>query len=157
MRDNGACQKTFIFHRFSNFDQVGAAYAISPLAMTFLQRIHQVASQDGVEAVLALRLDNEDVYAGEEPYQALARQAAAIQKVAPDAMVRVNAGTHAIFSSGDGEVTVTLIFQKAHPVVKSVKRTMRQLIRKAQRERTRARRLHYRQPVQPTAAQAVGF
>ena len=124
--------------------------------MNFLQRINQVASQDGVEAVFAARHGAEPNYAGSDSFRALAEQAARIHAASPNEMIRINAGTHAIFVSGDDETTVTLIFKKAHPVVKSVKRTMRQLLRKSQRERTTARRVQFEATIQPTA-RAAGF
>ena len=80
-------------------------------AMNFLQRINQVASQDGVEAVFAFRSGNEPSFAGEDQYRELAEQAARVHASSPIPMIRINAGTHAIFVSGDGETTVTLIFK----------------------------------------------
>jgi hypothetical protein len=124
--------------------------------MNFLQRINQVASQDGVEAVFASRQGSEPNFAGGENFRSLAEQAARIHAASPTEMIRINAGTHAIFVSGDDETTVTLIFKKAHPVVKSVKRTMRQLLRKSQRERNMARRVQFEATIQPTA-RAAGF
>jgi len=124
--------------------------------MNFLQRINQVASQDGVEAVYAARVANEPAYSGEDRFRALAEQAARIHQASPTAMIRINAGTHAIFVSGDEDTTVTLVFKKAHPVVKSVKRTMRQLLRKSQRERSRARHVSFEPTLRPTA-HAAGF
>ena len=122
--------------------------------MNFHQRIHQVSAQDGVEAVLALRPDEGPLYVGEGLHRGLAESAARIQNAAPTTMIRVNAGTHAIFASAEDGTTVVLIFKKAHPVVKSVKRTMRQLLRKASRERARERRISLRPPLpsQPPAS-----
>ncbi len=124
--------------------------------MNFLQRINQVASQDGVEAVYAARQGIEPNYAGADTFQALAEQAARVHKASPSEMIRINAGTHAIFVSGDEDTTVTLVFKKAHPVVKSVKRTMRQLLRKSQRERNMARRVQFDNPM-AAPARAAGF
>lgn len=130
--------------------------ALPPLAMTFVQRIHQVAAQDGVEAVLALRNEQQTLFAGEDAQRALAESAAGIQRVSPVPMIRVNAGTHAVFACSEEGTTVVLVFKKAHPVVKSVKRTMRQLLRKAAREAARTRRIHFSASVQPPA-RAAGF
>src|SRR5690606_18592739 len=123
---------------------------MSGVAMNFHQRIHQVSAQDGVEAVFALRPEDGPVYVGEGLHRGLAESAARIQAAAPTAMVRVNAGSHAIFASAEDGTTVVLIFKKAHPVVKSVKRTMRQLLRKASRERARDRRVSAVRPPLPS-------
>lgn len=125
--------------------------------MNFLQRINQVASQDGVEAVFANRSGTEPAFAGDDLFRSLAEQAQRIHNASPNQMIRINAGTHAIFVSGDEETTVTLVFKKAHPVVKSVKRTMRQLLRKSQRERTRTRRVQFEATMAAPTAHAVGF
>jgi hypothetical protein len=126
-------------------------------AMNFLQRINQVASQDGVEAVYASRTGQEPAFSGEGNFRTLAEQAARVHAAAPNTMIRINAGTHAIFVSGDENTTVTLVFKKAHPVVKSVKRTMRQLLRKSQRERSRTRPVQFEQPALRPTAHAAGF
>ncbi len=125
--------------------------------MTFVQRIHQVASQEGVEAVLALRENYEPLFAGEEEQRELAECTARIQAASPVPMVRVNAGTHAVFGAVEDGTTLVLVFKKAHPVVKSVKRTMRQLMRKASREAARTRRVSFAANAPLDSYRAAGF
>jgi hypothetical protein len=108
---------------------------MTSVAMNLHQRIHQVASQDGILAVFAHRARGENTFVGDEAYRRLAEQAARAQSASPVPMIRVNAGSQAIFVSGDEDVAIAIVFAKAHPVVKSVKRTIHQLVRKDQRER----------------------
>ena len=128
--------------------------------MNLHQRIHQVAAQDGILAVLAVRSANgEQTFVGRSQFRRLAEQAAKAQQVSPVDTIRVNAGGHAIFVSGDADTSIAILFEKAHPVVKSVKRTIRQLLRKSQREAARRAptyvspaRLPSRPPSAPPAA-----
>ena len=106
--------------------------------MNFRQRIHNIASQDGIITVVAISKDSQPTWAGNDEYRELALAATRAQQVSPDPMIRVSAGRHAILASGDGDTVITVVFHKAHPVVKSVKRTIRQLLRRSQRERSRA-------------------
>jgi len=96
------------------------------------QRIERILRHDGIVAVAELRLNGDDTdvsWAGEERWRPLLVEAARLRKLSTEASVRVLVGEHALLVCGDDRQAIGVVFLKGHPVVKSVVRMIRQLLR----------------------------
>ena len=104
-----------------------------------LDRVH---AHDGVVAAFSIdaqqRASNDVSWSGDEQWKAVALEAARLRELADQEQVRVLAGDHALLLFGDKEDVVGIVFIKGHPVVKSVVRMVRQLLRHAQNGRSQA-------------------
>ncbi len=96
-------------------------------------RIERVLRHDGIVAVLdmtAEQAQNGDPgWVGEEKWQPIVHEAVKLRQIANEPAVRVLVGDHAVLVSGDEKHVVGVVFIKGHPVVKSVVRMVRQLLR----------------------------
>ena len=96
-------------------------------------RIERVLRHDGIVAVLdqtAEQAQAGDVaWVGEERWKPIVLEAVKLRQVAGEPAVRILVGEHAILVAGDEKHVVGVVFIKGHPVVKSVVRMVRQLMR----------------------------
>ena len=96
-------------------------------------RIERVLRHDGIVAVLdmtAEQAQNSDPgWVGDEKWQPIVLEAVKLRQIANESAVRVLVGDHAVLVSGDEKHVVGVVFIKGHPVVKSVVRMVRQLLR----------------------------
>ncbi|HWB82181.1 MAG TPA: hypothetical protein VG755_44765 [Nannocystaceae bacterium] len=96
-------------------------------------RIERVLRHDGIVAVLDMTAEqaqnNDPGWVGEERWQPIVLEAVKLRHIANEAAVRVLVGDHAVLVSGDEKHVVGVVFIKGHPVVKSVVRMVRQLLR----------------------------
>lgn len=96
-------------------------------------RIERVLRHDGIVAVLDWYTDQARVYephwAGDERWHPIVHEAVKLQQLSGEASVRVLVGSHAVLISGGAGHVVGVVFIKGHPVVKSVVRMVRQLLR----------------------------
>ncbi len=108
-----------------------------------LTRIERVLRHDGIVSVLDMTADqaqtNEPLWVGDDRWKPIVLEAVRLRQVANEPAVRVLVGEHAILIAGDEQHVVGVVFLKGHPVVKSVVRMVRQLMR----------------PTSPAAAAAV--
>ena len=99
-------------------------------------RIERVLRHDGILAVLDWYTDPAHVggqpqWAGDENWRNVVMEAVKLRGIADQPSVRVLIGDHAVLVSGDDKHVVGVVFIKGHPVVKSVVRMVRQLLRPA--------------------------
>ena len=93
-------------------------------------RIERVLRHDGIVAVLDQTGEQADLaWVGEERWKPIVLEAVKLRQVAGEAAVRILVGEHAILVAGDEKHVVGVVFIKGHPVVKSVVRMVRQLMR----------------------------
>jgi len=98
-------------------------------------RIERVLRHDGIVAVLdmtaeqAQNSDSMPAWVGEEKWKPIVMEAVKLRQIANEPSVRVLVGEHAVLVSGDERHVVGVVFIKGHPVVKSVVRMVRQLLR----------------------------
>ena len=96
-------------------------------------RIERGLRHDGLVAVLdqtAEQAPAGDVaWVGEERWKPIVLEAVKLRQVAGEPAVRILVGEHAILVAGDEKHVVGVVFIKGHPVVKSVVRMVRQLMR----------------------------
>lgn len=96
-------------------------------------RIERVLRHDGIVAVLDQTPDQSQAgdvaWVGEERWKPIVLEAVRLRQVANEPAVRILVGEHAILVAGDEKHVVGVVFIKGHPVVKSVVRMVRQLMR----------------------------
>lgn len=98
-------------------------------------RIERVLRHDGIVAVLDMTADqaqhNEPnpSWVGDDKWKPIVMEAVKLRQIANEPSVRVLVGEHAVLVSGDERHVVGVVFIKGHPVVKSVVRMVRQLLR----------------------------
>jgi hypothetical protein len=80
--------------------------------------------------------NTDPIWVGEERWKAIAREAVRLRDIAGEASVRVLVGEHACLVSGNDDLVVAVVFVKGHPIVKSVARMTRRLIKKPARKQT---------------------
>jgi pyruvate/2-oxoglutarate dehydrogenase complex dihydrolipoamide acyltransferase (E2) component len=101
--------------------------------MTTLSRIERVLRHDGIVAVLDLTAEQAQAgdcsWVGEDRWKPIVLEAVRLRQIAGEPSVRVLVGEHAVLVSGDDRHVVGVVFIKGHPVVKSVVRMVRQLLR----------------------------
>lgn len=99
-------------------------------------RIERVLRHDGIVAVLDWYTDpaqggGEPQWVGDDRWNPIVMEAVKLRQIANEPSVRVLVGDHAVLVSGDDKHVVGVVFIKGHPVVKSVVRMVRQLLRPA--------------------------
>lgn len=97
-------------------------------------RIERVLRHDGIVAVLDQTAEQQSAagdaaWVGEERWKPIVLEAVKLRQVAGEPAVRILVGEHAILVAGDDKHVVGVVFIKGHPVVKSVVRMVRQLMR----------------------------
>ena len=96
-------------------------------------KIERVLRHDGIVAVLDWFPDpaqgGEPEWVGDERWNPIVLEAVKLRQIAQESSVRVLVGDHAVLVSGDDKHVVGVVFIKGHPVVKSVVRMVRQLLR----------------------------
>ncbi len=96
-------------------------------------RIERVLRHDGIVAVLDISggdaQTGEISWVGDDNWRAIVMEAVTLRQIAKEPSVRVLVGDHAVLISGDEKKVVGVVFIKGHPVVKSVVRMVRQLLR----------------------------
>ena len=102
--------------------------------MATLSRIERVLRHDGIVAVLDLTAEQaqagqERSWVGDERWRPIVLESVRLRQIAGEPQVRVLVGEHAVLVSGDDRHVVGVVFIKGHPVVKSVVRMVRQLLR----------------------------
>lgn len=104
----------------------------SGLAMA-TNRIERVLRHDGIVAVLDQTAEQaqggEPSWVGDDKWKPIVMEAVKLRQIANEPSVRVLVGDHAVLVSGDEKHVVGVVFIKGHPVVKSVVRMVRQLLR----------------------------
>lgn len=68
-------------------------------------------------------------WVGDENWRAIVMEAVKLRQIANEPSVRVEVGDHKVMVSGDDKHVIGVVFIKGHPVVKSVVRMVRQLLR----------------------------
>ncbi|MBL9107067.1 MAG: hypothetical protein JNL82_39570 [Myxococcales bacterium] len=71
----------------------------------------------------------ESAWVGDEKWKPIVLEAVRLRQVANEPSVRILVGENAILIAGDEKHVVGVVFIKGHPVVKSVVRMVRQLMR----------------------------
>ena len=102
--------------------------------MATLSRIERVLRHDGIVAVLDLTAEQaqagqEPSWVGDDRWRPIVLESVRLRQIAGEPQVRVLVGEHAVLVSGDDRHVVGVVFIKGHPVVKSVVRMVRQLLR----------------------------
>ena len=96
-------------------------------------RIERVLRHDGIVAVLDMTAEQaqggEPSWVGDDRWKPIVMEAVRLRQIAGEPSVRVLVGDHAVLVSGDDKHVVGVVFIKGHPVVKSVVRMVRQLLR----------------------------
>ena len=97
-------------------------------------KIERVLRHDGIVAVLDWFTDpainnGEPEWVGDDRWNPIVMEAVKLRQIAQEPSVRVLVGDHAVLVSGDDKHVVGVVFIKGHPVVKSVVRMVRQLLR----------------------------
>jgi len=96
-------------------------------------RIERVLRHDGIVAVLDMTAEQaqggEPSWVGDDKWKPIVMEAVKLRQIANESSVRVLVGDHAVLVSGDDKHVVGVVFIKGHPVVKSVVRMVRQLLR----------------------------
>jgi len=95
-------------------------------------KIERVLRHDGIVAVLDWYTDSapqDAEWVGDERWNPIVMEAVKLRQIANEPSVRVLVGDHAVLVSGDEKHVVGVVFIKGHPVVKSVVRMVRQLLR----------------------------
>ncbi len=98
-----------------------------------VSKIERVLRHDGIVAVLDMSGDQlqtqQPSWVGDERWRPIVMEAVKLRQIAGEPSVRVLVGEHAVLVSGDERHVVGVVFIKGHPVVKSVVRMVRQLLR----------------------------
>ena len=99
-----------------------------------MSRIERVLRHDGIVAVLDMTAEQaqggaEPSWVGDDRWKPIVLEAVRLRQIANEPSVRVLVGDHAVLVSGDEKHVVGVVFIKGHPVVKSVVRMVRQLLR----------------------------
>src|SRR5688572_32794155 len=98
-----------------------------------MNRLERVLRHDGIVAVLDMTAEqaqaSDPSWVGEEKWKPVVLEAVKLRAIANEPSVRVLVGDHAVLVSGDEKHVVGVVFIKGHPVVKSVVRMVRQLLR----------------------------
>ena len=68
-------------------------------------------------------------WVGDDNWRAIVMEAVKLRQIANEPSVRVEVGDHKVMVSGDDKHVIGVVFIKGHPVVKSVVRMVRQLLR----------------------------
>lgn len=98
-------------------------------------RIERVLRHDGIVAVLDMTAEQAQggepnpSWVGDDKWKPIVMEAVKLRQIANEPSVRVLVGEHAVLVSGDERHVVGVVFIKGHPVVKSVVRMVRQLLR----------------------------
>ncbi|PRP96485.1 hypothetical protein [Enhygromyxa salina] len=96
-------------------------------------KIERVLRHDGIVAVLDWFTDpahsGDPEWVGDDRWNPIVMEAVKLRQIAQEPSVRVLVGDHAVLVSGDDKHVVGVVFIKGHPVVKSVVRMVRQLLR----------------------------
>lgn len=98
-------------------------------------RIERVLRHDGIVAVLDMTAEQAQAaeptpsWVGDDKWKPIVMEAVKLRQIANEPSVRVLVGEHAVLVSGDERHVVGVVFIKGHPVVKSVVRMVRQLLR----------------------------
>lgn len=99
-------------------------------------KIERVLRHDGIVAVLDWYTEpaqgGEPEWVGDDRWNPIVMEAVKLRQIANESSVRVLVGDHAVLVSGDEKHVVGVVFIKGHPVVKSVVRMVRQLLRPRQ-------------------------
>ena len=102
------------------------------VARSKLERVH---GHDGIVAVLGMDKAaierGEPSWVGEDRWREVAMAAVQLLRLSKQPQIRVLVGDYAVLVSGDEDDIVGVVFVKGHPVVKSVVRMLRQLLRHA--------------------------
>lgn len=103
-------------------------------------KIERVLRHDGIVAVLDWYPDSAQAeqpeWVGDERWNPIVIEAVKLRQIAGETSVRVLVGDHAVLVSGDEKHVVGVVFIKGHPVVKSVVRMVRQLLRPRQSQQS---------------------
>lgn len=98
-----------------------------------VNRIERVLRHDGIVAVLDMTAEQAQAgqasWVGDDRWRPIVMEAVKLRQIANEPSVRVLVGEHAVLVSGDDKHVVGVVFIKGHPVVKSVVRMVRQLLR----------------------------
>jgi len=68
-------------------------------------------------------------WVGDDNWRPIVMEAVKLRQIAGEPSVRVEVGDHKVMVSGDDKHVIGVVFIKGHPVVKSVVRMVRQLLR----------------------------
>lgn len=103
-----------------------------------LNRLERVQGHEGIVAAMAWTFEDrnsgrEPTWVGDRQWQTLATEAVRLREVAQAPVLRVIVGEHACLVSGDEEKIVAVVFLKGHPIVKSVARMTRRLLKRPRR------------------------
>lgn len=101
-------------------------------------RLERVVRHDGIVAAMGWTTDDrrqgaEPTWVGDERWKPLVKEAVRLREIANEPAVRVLVGDHACLLSGDDENVVAVVFVKGHPIVKSVARMTRRLLKRPAR------------------------
>lgn len=104
-------------------------------------RLERVVRHDGIVAAMGWTTDDrrqggEPIWVGDERWKPLVKEAVRLREIANEPAVRVLVGDHACLLSGDEDNVVAVVFVKGHPIVKSVARMTRRLLKKPARKST---------------------
>lgn len=99
-----------------------------------MNKIERVLRHDGIVAVLDQTAEQAQTgggpsWVGDDKWKPIVLEAVKLRQIANEPSVRVLVGDHAVLVSGDEKHVVGVVFIKGHPVVKSVVRMVRQLLR----------------------------
>lgn len=99
-----------------------------------ISKIERVLRHDGIVAVLdqtaeQIQAGSDPSWVGDDKWKPIVLEAVKLRQIANEPSVRVLVGDHAVLVSGDDKHVVGVVFIKGHPVVKSVVRMVRQLLR----------------------------
>ncbi len=72
-------------------------------------------------------------WVGEESWRKLVQEATVLRELSGQGQIRLQVGDHAVLMAAEGDEVIALVFVKGHPVVKSVVRMVRQLLRHARK------------------------
>lgn len=96
-------------------------------------RIERVLRHDGIVAVMDMTAEQaqsgDPSWVGDDTWKPRVMKVAELRQIANEPSVRALIGDHAVLVSGDERHVVGVVFIKGHPVVKSVVRMVRQLLR----------------------------
>ncbi len=98
-----------------------------------MNRIERVLRHDGIVAVLDMTAEQaqsgDPSWVGDDTWKERVMAVVKLRSIANEPSVRALIGDHAVLVSGDDKHVVGVVFIKGHPVVKSVVRMVRQLLR----------------------------
>ena len=92
----------------------------------------EVTANPGKSLDWYLESGDQPEWVGDERWNPIVVEAVKLRQIAAESSVRVLVGDHAVLVSGDEKHVVGVVFIKGHPVVKSVVRMVRQLLRPRQ-------------------------